>query len=375
MMDFRHLPHCAPEDFEHAPLERAETIPSSWYTHPGFLELEKECIFASSWQMVGHLSLVKKIGDHCIAECGGNPILVVKDNQDVVRGFYNVCRHRGGPLATENGCSKMLQCKYHGWTYQLDGSLRGVPKFDRTELFDKKDFGLVPVHTDVWEDLIFVNIDRNPTPLEVYLRGVVERIAPARISGKTFARRANYVVESNWKVYVDNYLEGYHIPLVHPELCKLLDTQQYRTELSRFFSLQYSPITAETGMYAQGGGGAFYFFIFPNLMLNILPGRLQTNVVLPLTHERCIVLFEYYYDDVRSDAAKRLIEEDVQYSDRIQEEDAHICAHVQKGLASRAYTRGRFSAECEQGVHHFQGLLKEHYKRWFNALEGGRGEE
>ncbi len=133
------------------PLERAETIPSRWYTDPRFCELEKECVFAKTWQGVGHLGQVRLPGDFFLADVVGNPIIVIRGKDGQLRAFYNVCRHRGGPLATKDGNAAVLQCHYHGWTYLLDGSLRGVPHFDRVELFDRKDFGLIAVAVDSWE--------------------------------------------------------------------------------------------------------------------------------------------------------------------------------------------------------------------------------
>jgi choline monooxygenase len=356
------LPHISDEEFSVQSLECAETIPSSWYTDPRFHELDKMAIFNQSWHGVGHLSRLKNIGDYIIATVADNPIIVVRGQDGKLRAFYNVCKHRGGPLAMEDGCGKVLQCKYHGWTYLLDGSLRGTPKFDRTELFDKKDYGLVPVNVDVWEGIVFVKLDLNAQPVQNYFKGIAERIAPISLSTKRFYKRVTYNVRCNWKVYVDNYLEGYHLPFVHPELCNLLDFQQYVTETFDWHSLQYSPIQAKENIYGAAGEMAFYYFVYPNFMLNILPDRLQTNLVLPDGHDKCIVLFDYYYDDVESDQARTRARADIEYSHKIQLEDIEICEHVQKGLQSRAYDKGRFSPEMENGVYHFQCLLKNAYR-------------
>jgi choline monooxygenase len=344
------------------PIERSETIPSSWYTDPRFHEFDHEAIFARTWQHVGHLGKVQNPGDYFLAEVAENPIIVVRGQDHKLRAFYNVCRHRGGPLATEDGCAKALQCQYHGWTYLLDGSLRGVPEFDRVELFDRKDYGLIPVQLDVWNGLVFVNLSESPAPLNTILAGIGERIAPIQLDTKKFYQRMVYELNCNWKVYVDNYLEGYHLPYVHPELCNLLDYQKYVTETYQYYSLQYSPFTKEDNLYRASDGAAFYYFVFPNFMLNLLPGRLQTNLVVPLAHNRTRIIFDYFYDDLDSPGTQKIIRDDIEYSDRIQKEDMEICEHVQKGLQSRAYHRGRFSVKCEQGVYHFQSLLKEFYR-------------
>jgi choline monooxygenase len=253
----------------------------------------------------------------------------------------------------------MLQCKYHGWTYRLDGSLRGVPRFDRSELFDRRDYGLVPVRLESWEGYLFVNLSEAAPPLEETLAGIRERVAPLRPAEASFHHRDVHDVACNWKAYVDNYLEGYHIPLVHPELCKVLDYRAYVTETFGQYSLQHSPLREGAGVY--GDGEAFYYFVFPNTMLNIMPGRIQVNTVLPAGAAACRVVFDYYYDEMESEAARRRIDEDVVFSNLVQAEDADICAHVQRGLASKGYDRGLFSPECENGVYHFQCLLKAAY--------------
>jgi len=358
-------PDLTPETLSIQPLARAETIPSSWYVDPAFHAFDRERIFAGSWQYVGHEAQLPNPGDYLSAEVAGNPLVVVRGGDGVVRAFYNVCRHRGGPLVMDaGGCTKVLQCKYHGWTYRLDGSLRGVPRFNRTELFDKADYGLVAVTLQIWQGLLFVHLGGDPPPLAVILDGITERIGAIDLRAMRFFRRVPYDVDCNWKVYVDNYLEGYHIPLVHPDLLNVLDVRRYVTETHPTYSLQYSPFRQADAANPYGieDGRAFYYFVFPNAMLNILPGRLQTNVVLPLAPARCRVLFDYFYTDVTTPEAIAKIEEDVAFSDQVQQEDAEICAYVQRGLQSRAYDRGRFSVEAEEGVYHFQCLLKEAYR-------------
>lgn len=367
MNNLQGFPTLTEQSLAISPIERSETIPSDWYINPSFHQLDREAVFAQTWQWVGHLSQVINPGDYFLANVADNPVILLRDREGKLRGFYNVCRHRGGPLATEDsGNCTMLQCKYHGWTYRLDGALRGVPKFDRVELFNREDYGLIPVNVAVWENLIFVNLSQHPIPLSEMMQGITERIAPISLSTKRFFRRVDYMVECNWKIYIDNYLEGYHVPLVHPELMKMLDFNSYVTETARWHSLQFSPLRNGDHPYAAGkeSGDAFYYFVYPNFMLNILPGRLQTNLVIPLSHDRTLVRFDYFYDDIESPEALAFIQDEITNSDRIQAEDIDICERVQRGVASRAYDRGRFSVECEQGVYHFQSLLKQSYQAW-----------
>ncbi len=240
------LPPIDAEAFETEPIERAETIPASWYTDPAFHAFDRQAVFARTWQYVAHGSQLAFRGNYVTACVAHDPVLLVRGKDDVVRAFYNVCRHRGGPLAMdERGCANVLQCKYHGWTYLLDGSLRGVPKFDRTELFDRKDYGLVPVTLQERLGLYFVSLERPRAPLDAVLEEMDARIASLDLPRLTFYRRVEY---------------------------------------------------------------------------------------------------------------------DVAFADRVQREDAEICKYVQRGLASRAYRRGRYSPDAEQGVYHFHALLRRAYR-------------
>lgn len=356
-----HIPHIISDaDLVVQPIERAETIPAHWNYGEEMHQFEREHLFSNVWNFAAQISQLVNPGDQVTAEAAGSPIILVKGDDTKIRGFYNVCRHRGGPLATENCNSRVIQCKYHGWTYLLDGSLRGTPRFNRTELFDKKDFGLFPVSISEWEGMLFAAPSQAAVPLKEMVKNITERIHPEKLSTKKFARRVVYDVKCNWKVYVDNYLEGYHVPFVHPELANLLDLQEYVTETSEWYSLQYSPLKANDTVY--GVGQAYYYFLFPNFMLNILPGRLQTNLVLPVSHNTCRVIFDYFYDDVKSNEANQKLAEDLAYSDSVQKEDIEICEYVQRGLESRVYTKGRISPETELGVYHFQSLLKDFYR-------------
>lgn len=363
---------CAPAvpfdaaDLESVPIERSATIPSAWYTDPRFHQVDRDAVFAETWQGVGHLEMLANPGDYFLATVADNPIIVLKDAGGTLRAFYNVCRHRGGPLALEpTGSVKALTCKYHGWTYLLDGSLRGVPQFDRTELFDKRDFGLVPITVDTWEGFVFVNLaEHPPTPLASVFAGIAERIRPNTLTTKRLVRRVDYEVDANWKLYVDNFLEGYHIPHVHPELNRALDYLAYVTELGPWYSLQHSPLKADNVYTGDQGGEAFYYWVYPNFMLNILPHRVQVNLVLPDGPDHCKVIFWYYYDDPTAPGRAQQVEADVAYSDMVQLEDREICQRVHQGVSSRAYDRGRFSVQMESGVYHFQQLLKRSYRAW-----------
>ena len=351
------------EELHQEPIERAQTIPSEWYTNPEVLKFEQEAIFSKYWQFACHECELPDQGDMMTLEVAENPILVVRDQEDQLRAFYNVCKHRGGPVAVKKGTTSVLQCQYHGWTYLLDGSLRGVPQFKKVDLFDKKDFGLEPVALKIWQGLVFIKLSNKNENLNKYLEGITSRISPIDLSTFQYHSTETYIIDCNWKVYVDNFLEGYHIPIVHPELAKLLDYRDYVTETSDWYSLQHSPFqNGSDNIYGVEEGEAYYYFIFPNIMLNIVPGRLQTNVIRPVSENKTKVVFNYYYQDLETAEKKGMIEEDKAYSDEIQQEDVEICELVQKGLGSKAYNKGRFSVKRELGVYHFQSLLKKVFK-------------
>ncbi len=352
-------------DLEPAPLARAWTLPALAYTDPTVFSLEREAVFAAGWQLAGGSRSLAKPGDFRVEEIAGAPIILVRGRDHELRAFYNVCRHRAGPVAAGAGNCKVLRCRYHGWVYHLDGRLHSAPEIGDIEAFDPADFGLRPLAVAQIGPLIFVAQEHAQRPGSLSLEDVFGKIK-ARIGDLDFLQlgyygRDTYDIACNWKVYVDNYLEGYHLPHVHPELTKILDYRDYATEVFPGYSLQFSDIETPTAAYAAGA--AYYYFLFPNIMLNILPGRLQTNVVLPLAPDRCRVIFDHYYAEVQGEAAEARIAEDLRFGDLVQRQDIDICEQVQQGLASGVYERGRFSVKREQGVHHFQEMLKASYRR------------
>lgn len=363
MQSEKNLPGLNSENLEIRHLELAETLPANLYTTPEFHQYDQKEILSKSWQYICHISQLTKAENYITATVANKPIILVKGKDDILRAFYNVCRHRAGPLVTKNSKDKVLQCLYHGWTYNLDGKLIGTPEFEGVKNFDKENYSLRKIEVDIWEGLVFVNLMENPPGLNFFVEGISERIKPIKLNTKKFHSRVIYEINCNWKVYVDNYLEGYHLPHIHPELCKLLDYRNYITETYKYYSLQYSPFSGSENIYGAGNGEAFYYFIFPNIMLNILPGRLQVNLVVPLSHNKTEVIFAYYYDDLDSDKALKLINEDQSYSDIIQVQDIDICQLVQKGLESNTYEKGRLSVKREAGLYHFQNLIRESYSR------------
>ena len=359
-------------------IECAHTLASKFYTDPAILEVEKARIFRRTWQLAGTLNtpcgevngIPRTISDpECFftLEVAGEPIVVVRDKQGTLRAFSNVCRHRAGPIAQGSGCKNVLRCGYHGWTYTLDGRLIGTPDVDGVEFFDRSTMGMVPIRVATWGQFIFVNFDQNAEPLSAYLGDIPEQARGFQFEGLEFAERRDYFIDCNWKVYVDNYLEGYHIPIAHPGLMREIDYAQYRTDTFRFHSQQFAPIRgikpeeSSERLYAPGRGlrEALYFWVFPNLMLNIYPDNIQTNVIVPLSHEKTLTIFEWFFHDAKSEKARERIRKAIAFSEEVQQEDVALCQSVQRGLRSATYDRGRYSAKRENGVHHFHMLLGE----------------
>jgi choline monooxygenase len=364
-------------------IECAHTLASRFYIDPHILETEREKIFRRTWQLVGTLDQVcgevpagdgkaekRTIADpesYFTADVAGEPVIVVRDKQGTLRAFSNVCRHRAGPIALGSGCKNVLRCQYHGWTYTLDGRLIGTPDVDGVEFFDRSTMGMVPLRVEVWEDFIFVNFAQDAESLSAYLGKIPEQARGFEFAGLKLAERRDYLIDCNWKVYVDNYLEGYHIPIAHPGLMREIDYAQYRTDTYRYYSQQFAPIRAmqasdaQERFYAPGKGlqEALYFWIFPNLMLNIYPDNISTNVIVPLSVDKTLTIFEWFFQEVDSPKTKERIAKAVAFSDQVQQEDIRLCENVQKGLRSSTYDRGRYSVKRENGVHHFHMLLAE----------------
>jgi choline monooxygenase len=336
-------------------LEYASTLPSRYYFDADVLAQEQRDVFARTWQLVGHAEKVRDAGQYFTANIGGEPVLVIRGNDGELRAMSNVCRHRAGPIAKGESRRPVLQCGYHGWTYALDGRLLNTPEFAGVQCFDRADVRLPQFRAEVWHDLVFVAIDPSVPPLLAYLGGMVDDMARRDSNGFRLAARKEWELDCNWKVYVDNYLEGYHIPIVHPSLFRELDYPKYRTETQRWFSIQHAPLRRPERI--RGDDEVRYFWLFPNLMLNVYADNFSTNLIVPLGPNRTLTVFEWYFRDPES--AREAVDETVAFSDEIQLEDIEICEAVQRGLRSSTYDAGRYSPERENGVHHFHALYSE----------------
>jgi len=347
-----------------ADLSRAATLPARWYVDPAFLELEKEKIFWRTWQPAGLTHQLLKAGDFVASEITGEPVVVVRDTDGVLHALSNVCRHRASIIASDHGNCATLRCPYHGWTYALDGKLLGQPEWDGVRDWDRSHALLPSYRVEPWGPFVFVNLNVSTAPLTDILGDIPHQVSQlgCDLNKLAYYGRRDYVIDCNWKVYIDNYLEGYHVPAAHPSLFRELDYKQYRVNTYPYHSSHYAPLrpaSSEERRYASpdSGAGALYYWIFPNFMLNIYPDNMSSNIIVPLSHDRTLTIFEwFFYPEAGSQTPARTIA----FSDEIQKEDIRLCEAVQRGLQSRTYKQGRFSVKRENGVHHFHLLVHKH---------------
>ena len=346
-----------------APLAQAYTIPAAWYTDPRIANLELQSVFSRNWQAVGRLAQLEKPGDYITATVANEPIVVVRGRDGKLRAFYNVCRHHAMTVMNEPcGHAEHMRCPYHGWTYNLEGELRGMTEFEGVKNFERADNGLVPVRVEPWENFVFVNLDPNAVSLHDFLGSLVKLAKPLGFGQLKFVERRSYIQNCNWKVYVDNFLDGgYHVPHMHKGLNSVLDYTNYTIENVDRCCVQSSPVSVDAKSEASAaatrkGDRAYYFWQYPNFMLNWYEGYLDTNLVLPLGVDRCEVIFDFYFGDT-SEANMPYVRESMGVSELVQQEDIVICDGVQRGLSSRAYQAGRLSVRREAGEHLFHRLL------------------
>jgi len=355
-----------------APLESASTIPGAWYTDKRVADLEKRTVFSRTWQVIGRVDQVAEPGQYITATVGGEPIVAVRGQDGVLRAFFNVCRHHAAAVMTQcEGRADRLKCPYHGWTYGLDGGLERLTEFEGVQNFDRTANGLLPVSVATWEKNVFVRLDPTPAPasglhgledfLGARLRDEVKQLGLDKLS---FAGRREWTLDCNWKVFVDNYLDGgYHVPFLHKGLNSVLSFKDYTIECFDRVCLQSSPIDAGSSSKKDSRtasvrtGRAAYYWIYPNLMLNWYEGYLDTNLVIPLGTNRVKVIFDFYFADVSTEEARERNAKSIDVSVQIQDEDHAICESVQRGLGSRAYDAGRLSVRREAGERLFHRLL------------------
>jgi choline monooxygenase len=350
-------------------LRRGYTLPAEWYIDRDRFRAERARIFRHTWQFVGYNDQLPDGGSFLSARVGDTPLVVTRDQQGALHAFVNVCRHRGSELIQEeSGQGKTLQCAYHAWTYNLDGTLRAAPGAKDEADFDPGDFSLFTVPIEIWGPLIFVNLDRQAAPLAATLGKLPALAAAAGAPLAAMRRRAShrYDIAANWKVVVDNYLECYHCPVAHKGFTSLIDTNEYTVAEYDWFSVQTGAMKArpQAGdnpeLYALEGEvkAGFYAWLWPNFTLNVYPGHgnVSINHFIPSAVDRTLVVKDYLFvDGVEANEEADFI----RFIEQVQVEDVALCESVQRGLSTGYFDQGRLMLCQESALRHFQRLVYE----------------
>jgi phenylpropionate dioxygenase-like ring-hydroxylating dioxygenase large terminal subunit len=343
----------------------SSTLPWSWYVDPDVHRLELDRVFRHRWQYVARSDQVAEVGQFTAARAGSVPVVVVRGNDGRLRAFLNVCRHRGSLVCEGEGRRETLQCPYHAWTYNLDGSLRTAPRTDSESGFDRSELGLLPMAVDTWGPFVFVNPDVEAAPLGDTLGDLPDLVAAAGIDVDAigFHHRTEAEYAANWKICCENFLECYHCQVAHPGFAQVVDVgaDAYRLQEGRWFSSQYGPARQpprgafdSTGEVARGQ----FHFVFPNTTINVMPGRpnLSIGPVIPVESERTYRFLDYFF---AHDADEEWIESMIAFDDQVGREDRALVERVQAGARSGLLDNGRLLPESERLIVHFQSLLVE----------------
>ena len=347
------------------PIEEGWTLPAGWYADETVWTLERERIFGRTWQYAGRTEQVREPRSFFVSQAGPVPVVVVRDRERTLRGFVNVCRHRGHPVVSGEGCRETLQCPYHAWTYDLDGSLRRAPRAEREPGFDPTALSLRPVAVDTWGPFVFVNPDPQAAPLAEMLGGLPELVAESGVDlgAVGFHSHHEWEIRSNWKVAMENFLECYHCPVAHPGFAKVIDVDPdaYLLTVAAGYSSQVGRVR-ESALSGNGKAPydprgavtqAQYHFIWPNTTISIEAGPMNIAIErwIPTGLRTTAEVTDYFFGrDVNDTEAKDVID----FGTQVGEEDLVLCESVQTGLDSRAIPQGRLMRESEQLIHDFQ---------------------
>lgn len=339
------------------------SIPWDWYVDPGVLRLEQERIFMRAWQYVAHAGELPEPGSFVATRAAQVPIVLVRDRDGELRGFVNVCRHRGSLLCEGSGRRQTLQCPYHAWSYDLDGSLRSAPRSEHEPGFDRADLGLVRVRVEQWGPFVFANPDLDAPSLAEHLGELPQLLAAGGVDldALSFYRRSSGDYDANWKVCVENYLECYHCSVAHPSFAKAIDVapDAYALEEHATFSSQYGPPK-------NGGGGVYdatgeiargqFHLLLPNTAINVMPGtgNLSIGPIVPAAAERTHRFLDYFFAPGTDEA---WIADYLELDDQVGTEDRVLVERVQEGLRSGVIDHGALMPESERLIAHFERFV------------------
>ncbi len=323
-----------------------------YYVDPALHAAERQAIFKRHWQVLGPVSQVAEPGQYLAVELAGWKLFALRGKDGRLRAFHNVCRHRGARLLTEgNGRCEVLRCPYHLWLYDQEGKLRKAPWFGEDPGFDTADWSLEPISLDTWRGLLFVAIDPETSLLD-QLGDLPEEVADYPLESFAAVGSERFVMRSNWKTYTDNFVEGYHIPGIHPAFHKVIEFEGFETVARRGLVRMTAP---------QKGGsiyGGKWLWMWPGWTLSVFQGGMNTSRINPLSVEETELVYHFYFADLSEAAAphrQRTIDTNV----AIVREDFGICEHTQRNYASGAYRPGPLSPKHESSVAYFQGKVRD----------------
>jgi choline monooxygenase len=324
------------------------TLPASWYVDPAHHERERTTVFRTAWLPFAFTHQLAAAGSYVADAVAGHPVLVQRGPDGVLRGFHNVCPHRAGPIAWDGeGCSANLVCRYHGWAFAPDGRLRSARDFGADA---PAGTSLRPVHVATWRTLVFVHLGEHPMALDAWLDGLPAAVAPYPLEAYRHHERVVHRLDANWKTYADNYLEGYHLPLVHPDLTRAVDVGRYTVTLSPTRRWHRHDVPAADGAPTTGA----WLYLFPNLALNVYPTGMNVERFLPRGPQGVDVVFDYFFADPDDPAAAASMAS----SARLMAEDRRIVEVVQRNLAAGTYDHGPLSPRHEHGLAAFHALVR-----------------
>lgn len=350
-----------------------KTLPAAYYTDPRVFREEIERFYFQSWICAGRADFIPNPSDYFLRDVAGESIIIVRDSNNIVRAFYNVCRHRGTRMcsAAEGNFGGRIQCPYHGWTYGVDGRLLGAPHMDEPS-FSRGEYPLHEVHTGLWDGHIFLHLDVNPEALVNQLGDLPAKFAPWRMHDLRLHKRIVYEVKANWKLIVLNYNECLHCPLLHPALNRLTD---YLGAANEFPASTY--IGGDMGF--RGGAETMsidgkrrrdylpglkegerkvvcYYTIYPNLLLSLHPDYMLVHTLWPKTVDHTQIVCEWYFHPAELAKPDFYADDVIEFWDTTNREDWNIVEMSQAGIQSRAYTPGPYSKR-ETLLHAFDKVV------------------
>ena len=335
-------------------LDSGHTLPARWYTDAAVFAAEKERILHRSWQYVGHTAQVANAGDFITTKLGDVPIIIARNTDGGLRAFANVCRHRGSEVVLEcAGNRKTLQCHYHGWTYNLDGSLRNAPRANEQESFAKEKLGLIPSAIETWGPMMFVRPSREGVAFGDVIRDLPALFERAGIdlAQMRMYRQDVYDIAANWKIIIENFNECYHCPIAHPAFSEVIDTDKYIVNTEHeYYSTYYGPLLRSPNP------GATYATLWPTAMiaLSSKPMAMQVLCTYPVDAGHTRETIDYYFAEGTSHDEMRQYKE---LADLVQREDVILCESVQRGLSAGVIESGTLMLSRERGIQHFQRLV------------------